>query len=156
MRRRAGLIPAAALVFTVACGQTDAGITTDVKTSLAADEAVSAFEIDVDTQEGVVTLTGDVESPTAKAQAVQIARMTEGVIDVVDNLRIEGAAATTGFDADPSVGDRIESGARDAADAVGDAASDAADAARRGAGEVAEGAERVGSEIQDSVTDENR
>lgn len=155
MRRSAGLIPAAALIFTVACGQTDAGITTDVKASLAADESVSAFEIDVDTQEGVVTLTGEVEDALAKEQAVQLARNTDGVVDVVDNLRIEGAAATTGI-GDTDIGGTIESGAREAGDAVGDAAEEAGDAAERGAEEAGEGAERLGSDIRDSTTDENR
>lgn len=150
MRKRAGLISAVALVFTVACGETDAGITTEVKANLAADESVSAFEIDVDTQEGVVTLTGEVESAAARQQAVQIARTTEGVRDVIDNLRLEGAEATSGF------GDTIESGARDAAGAAGDAARDAGDAVREGAREAGEGAERIGSEIEDAVTDDNR
>lgn len=145
MRKGAGLIAAASLVFTVACGQTDAGSTTDVKASLAADETVSAFAIDVDTQEGVVTLTGEVESPVAKDQAVQIARMTDGVRDVVDNLRIEGSTATTGF------GDPIESGSRDAADRIGDAVDDAGNAIREGAEDAAEGAERLGDDIREGV-----
>ena len=49
-------------VFTVACAQTDAGITTNVKTKMAADDTVKAYQIDVDTRNGVVTLSGAVEN----------------------------------------------------------------------------------------------
>lgn len=141
MSKRAGLISAVALVFTVACGETDAGITTEVKANLAADETVSAFEIDVDTQEGIVTLTGEVESAAARQQAVQIARSTEGVTDVIDNLRIEGAAATSGFGG--------------VTDAAREGAQDIGDAAREGAQDAAEGAKRIGSEVEDAVTDDD-
>src|SRR5688500_2662173 len=92
----AALIAAAGLVFSVACAQTDAGITTNVKTKLAADDTVKAFEVNVTTQNGVVTLSGDVESAAAKERAIQIARGTDGVRDVIDQIRIGAAAATTG------------------------------------------------------------
>ena len=49
----------AAAIMTVACAQTDAGITTNVKTKLAADDTVKAYQVDVDTRNGVVTLSGD-------------------------------------------------------------------------------------------------
>src|SRR5687767_1003171 len=82
LKRCASLVAAAGLVFTVACAQTDAGITTNVKTKMAADDTVKAYQIDVDTANGVVTLTGAVDSPAAKEQAVVIARGTDGVRDV--------------------------------------------------------------------------
>src|SRR2546429_6537510 len=78
------LCSAAGLVMTVACSQTDPGITTAVKTKFAADDTVKAYQIDVDTSKGVVTLTGTVEVPAAKEQAVLIARRTDGVKDVID------------------------------------------------------------------------
>ena len=149
MKQHAGLAALAALVFTVACGGADSGITTDVKTSLAADEVVSAYQIDVDTDDGVVTLTGTVDSSAAKMQAVQIAQMTSVVREVVDHLEVD-AAATTGFDTD--LDDRVEQGARDAAGAVGDAAREVGEAAREGAEAAAEGAKEVGSDIRDAVT----
>ena len=132
MKRLAGLIPMAALVFTIACGQTDAGITTDVTTSLAADEAVSAFDVNVDTNEGVVTLTGTVPSMAAKDRAVEIARSSDGVVDVIDNLRVGETEATTGVDADidTNIDDRAREGARDAGDAIRDGAEATGDAIR--------------------------
>jgi hypothetical protein len=145
MKKLAGLIPMAALVFTIACGQTDAGITTDVTTSLAADEAVSAFDVNVDTNDGVVTLTGTVPSMAAKDRAVEIARSSDGVRDVVDNLRIGETEATTGVgvDSDIDIDDRVREGARDAGDAVRDGAEATGDAIRD-----------AGEATRDAVTDD--
>jgi hypothetical protein len=39
-----------AAVIAVACGQTDAGITTAVKSKFAADDTVKAYQIDVTTE----------------------------------------------------------------------------------------------------------
>jgi hyperosmotically inducible protein len=95
----AALVGVAAL--TVACAQTDAGITTNVKSKMAADDSVKALEINVDTRNGVVTLTGDVDSAIAKERAVQIARTTDGVREVVDNITVTESAPTGGlFDRD--------------------------------------------------------
>ena len=83
----------AAVALAVACAQTDAGITSKVKSKLAADDTVKAYQIDVDTKEKVVTLSGNVDSQAAKDQAVSIARGTEGVSDVVDNITVAGGSA---------------------------------------------------------------
>lgn len=45
-------------IFAIGCAQSDAGITTSVKSQLAADDVVKARRIDVDTRDRVVTLTG--------------------------------------------------------------------------------------------------
>jgi len=130
MKKLAGLITAAGLVFTVACGQTDAGITTSVKSKLAADDMVKAYQVDVDTNNKVVTLRGEVETTAQKEHAVMVARNTAGVRDVIDQLRVNPTAATTGIDDlgndrdDPNLGDRIESGAERTGDAVGDVVGD--------------------------------
>lgn len=83
----------AAVAFAAACAQTDAGITTKVKAKLAADDTVKAYQIDVDTRDKVVTLSGNVDNQAAKDQAVALARGTEGVADVVDNITVAGGAA---------------------------------------------------------------
>lgn len=96
-KRITSLLGILALVaFAVACAQTDAGITTKVKTKLAADDTVKAYQIDVDTKDKVVTLSGSVDNQAAKDQAVALARGTEGVADVVDNITVSGAAAMPG------------------------------------------------------------
>ncbi len=66
----------------------DAAITASVKTKLAADPDVAAINIDVDTNEGVVTLSGRVESQFQKDEAGRIARATDGVRSVINNLTV--------------------------------------------------------------------
>jgi hypothetical protein len=166
MKRFTGLAAAVGLVFTVACGQTDAGITTSVKTKLAADEAVKAYQVDVETANQVVTLRGDVETVAQKEQAVRLARETDGVRDVIDQLRVNPTAATSGFgdpdvdrDPDVDVDDDLESETREDTDTAGDAARRGANRmkedARKGADAVVEGAKKVGSEVKDAVTDDD-
>src|SRR5262245_57989514 len=80
-------------VMTVACGQTDTGISTSIKSKFAADDVVKASQIDVDTKDKVVTLTGTVDSEIAKNRAVDIARATKGVTRVTDNLMVRDTTA---------------------------------------------------------------
>jgi hyperosmotically inducible protein len=120
----------AAALFVVACAQTDAGVTTKVKSKFASDDVVKAYQIDVGTMDHVVKLSGQVENQAAKERAVTLARGTDGVQDVVDNLRVgEGNAAlpgehpTTGTS---GVGDKAAELGRDAGNAVSDTAITAA------------------------------
>lgn len=98
------------LTFTTACAQSDAGITTSVKARLAADDTVKARNINVDTKDRIVTLTGKVQDQQEKTKAVEIARATRGVADVVDSLSIAPetqTAPTTGrFGETPGTIDR--------------------------------------------------
>lgn len=61
---------------------TDTWITTKVKSSLLADSDVSGLDISVETVNGVVTLTGQVDQQTQITEATRIAREIEGVTDV--------------------------------------------------------------------------
>ena len=60
----------------------DTWITTKVKSSLLADSDVSGLDIEVETVNGVVTLSGDVEQQAQIEHATRIAREIEGVTDV--------------------------------------------------------------------------
>jgi hyperosmotically inducible periplasmic protein len=64
----------------------DAAITGSVKTALIAEPNLSALKIDVDTMNGVVTLTGTVDNNDQKSRAVSIAQGISGVSSVKDNL----------------------------------------------------------------------
>ena len=87
-------------VLLAGCSQSDSGITASVKSKLIADELVKARTINVDTQDKVVTLTGTVQSPIEESHAIEIARNTNGVEEVVDKMSVAsaepGAAPTTG------------------------------------------------------------
>ena len=66
----------------------DAAITTKVKAKLAADGDINPFNIDVDTNEGVVTLQGRVAKEEARTKAEQLARETEGVRRVINLVKV--------------------------------------------------------------------
>ncbi len=67
---------------------TEGSLTAKIKAKMALDDTVKALSIDVDTRDGVVTLTGSVHSVTERTRAVQLARETDGVTSVVDRLVI--------------------------------------------------------------------
>lgn len=66
----------------------DATITTRVKAQLTDDETVRARDIDVDTLDGVVTLSGRVRTDEESAQAEELAREVEGVREVQNLLEV--------------------------------------------------------------------
>lgn len=75
----------------------DGWITTKVEAKFFTSPEVKGREIDVSTENGIVTLAGEVEGEQTKQQALALARDTEGVRQVRDELRVSGAvAATTG------------------------------------------------------------
>lgn len=70
----------------------DGSITASIKSRLLADRYVKGFDIDVDTYQGAVTLTGDVPSYVARDQALRIAGSVDGVGSVVDKITVNGKA----------------------------------------------------------------
>jgi len=93
MRFRMLVGACAVALATVGCAQTDAGITTNVKSKLVADDLVKARQINVDTQDKVVTLTGEVRTEAEESRALEIARATDGVRDVIDQINVVPEAA---------------------------------------------------------------
>ncbi|HKO87594.1 MAG TPA: BON domain-containing protein [Burkholderiales bacterium] len=67
----------------------DAAITAKVKSALANDPLVKAYQINVDTFKKVVTLTGTVDSQGAFQRAMELARDTSGVLSVKNNLYLK-------------------------------------------------------------------
>lgn len=67
---------------------TDAWITTKVKWFFVGEEALKDSNIDVDTKDHVVTLSGTVPSQAGRTRAVALAKSTEGVKNVVDRMTI--------------------------------------------------------------------
>jgi hyperosmotically inducible protein len=106
---------AAALLLAVACAQSDIGITTKVKAKLAADSSVKASQIHVETKDKVVTLSGTVDDDAARTEAAALARGTEGVTDVVDNMTVSQAAAPQSAEGGSTVGRKMDDAAITAA-----------------------------------------
>ncbi|MCB1692904.1 MAG: BON domain-containing protein [Pseudomonadales bacterium] len=67
----------------------DVTLTARVKSKLMLNHNVRARDIDVDTDGAVVTLTGAVRSPQERDLAVQIAKNTDAVKDVLNKLEIQ-------------------------------------------------------------------
>lgn len=66
----------------------DSAITAAVKAKLLADSQVAGLNIDVNTNEGVVTLMGRVETAAESRHAAEIAADTDGVRRVINNLSV--------------------------------------------------------------------
>jgi hyperosmotically inducible protein len=67
----------------------DGALTAKIKSKMALDDLVRARDVGVSTQAGVVTLKGTVRSATEHERAVQLAKETAGVKQVVDRLTVE-------------------------------------------------------------------
>jgi len=90
----------ALLIVTAGCGAAtgrtgvnrafdDATITTRVKTALINAPLDNIARIDVETRQGVVTLSGRVSSRDEEAKAIALARTVKGVADVKSALQIQ-------------------------------------------------------------------
>lgn len=67
----------------------DAGITAAVVAKLAADPALHALRINVNTAAGRVSLSGDAPDVASRDRAAQLARSVDGVTDVDNQLTIQ-------------------------------------------------------------------
>lgn len=93
------------VIGTIGCASTrsagtqfdDSTISSKVKAKIAADPSLNPFEIDVDTKDRVVRLSGTVESTADRAEAERIARRTDGVTGVRNDITI----------GDPTLGENI-------------------------------------------------
>lgn len=75
----------------IADATNDARITAEVKSQLGADPQLSALRIDVDTSNGVVTLSGPAPDEAARSRATQLAAAPQGVMRVENHLTIRGS-----------------------------------------------------------------
>ena len=114
---------------------TDAAITSAVKTKLLGDPDVKGLNIDVDTTNGVVTLTGVVHTAAERTEALRLARDTKGVKNVKNNLKLEPrragddtATATTGrTDKDDKLKVEVKDDTKESAAKVKDASKTGAE-----------------------------
>jgi hyperosmotically inducible protein len=71
----------------------DTAITASVKSQLATDIELSTITgIEVNTTNGVVTLSGQVSSDAAKRRAGEIADNVDGVVRVTNNIEVSGSS----------------------------------------------------------------
>lgn len=83
-------------------GRIDIAITTSIQAKLFQDPSLKMQDIQVSTQNGVVTLTGTVETQDQQAAVDRIASMEPGVVKVIDSLSIGESASTPPADVESS------------------------------------------------------
>jgi osmotically-inducible protein OsmY len=107
---------------TAAQATTDAAITASVKTRLLADERTKGFDINVDTYNGVVSLTGGADSMADKMAATEVVGQVEDVVRIENKLTIAGEGTEARQDANTAT---ASGEVREAADEAGDEIDDA-------------------------------
>jgi hyperosmotically inducible protein len=102
------LAAVAACILLAGCAS-DQALEAKVKSKMAADSQVNASEITVTVKDQVVTLRGNLDSATAKEKALQLARETNGVKNVIDEIAVK-TAETTGDapDSGRSLGEKVD------------------------------------------------
>ncbi|HWU85535.1 MAG TPA: BON domain-containing protein [Rhodocyclaceae bacterium] len=74
----------------------DAAVTTRVKVALLSDNLLSAFEVKVSTQSGIVTLSGEVDKAETIQRAIKVASAIPGVKAINTHLMVKVASFTVG------------------------------------------------------------
>jgi len=102
---------------------TDGWITMKVHSQFIPENALEGSDIDVDTNNGVVTLNGTVATEAGRARAVAIAKATDGVKNVTDKLRVApaGSTASAARSEGRKAGEEAREAGREAAGAARDA-----------------------------------
>jgi hyperosmotically inducible periplasmic protein len=67
----------------------DGALTAKIKSKMALDDSVKALNIHVDTTNGIVTVSGTARTPAEHQRALQLAKETNGVREVVDRLVVK-------------------------------------------------------------------
>jgi hyperosmotically inducible protein len=87
-RYRSCIAPLLAIALCAACGRSNVAISAKITAKMALDTTLKEYPIAVTTNDGVVTLTGNIDSAEAKARALALAKETAGVIEVRDMIEV--------------------------------------------------------------------
>ena len=82
--------PAPAAEAASAAQTQDATLATQIESKLGADGQLKAATIEVTAKDGVVLLEGTAPTVAVKQRALSVARATQGVLQVVDRIKIGG------------------------------------------------------------------
>ena len=112
-RKSVQLITTAVAVYLAALlgacnkGPDDPALTSSVKSQLSTQSPALASMVNVETKDGVVTLTGTVDNEAAKNQAEQAAKGIANVKSVVNNLSVKPPIVVS---EDPKIKSAVEAG----------------------------------------------
>lgn len=87
----------------------DSEIKADVETALLWDPATDSYKVNVSVNNGVVTLTGKVESWAEKQLSEQVTKSVRGIKDIKNNIEIVYAAKRSDLEIKPEIESRLES-----------------------------------------------
>ena len=73
----------------------DTGITTKVKAKLTTDSVKNLVKVHVETKDGIVHLAGTVPTEADKAEAERLARGTDGVKEVMNELTVSSSPSAS-------------------------------------------------------------
>jgi hyperosmotically inducible protein len=73
----------------MAANAADAALTLKVSAALMADTSLKIMKVDVDTKDGLVTLTGAAPDADVREQATALVKAIDGVKDVDNQLRVQ-------------------------------------------------------------------
>jgi len=104
------LVLAVGLILTGCKGTSaDSTISSNVKSQLSKDSILKDSNLAVDTEDGVVTISGTLKSESERSRAVELARQTDGVTRVIDKLEVN-SETTEGSSTQPPSGKENKDG----------------------------------------------
>lgn len=103
-----GLLGCASSMVSSDTRHSDSGITSVVEASLEANDKVKARQVDIETREGTVYLTGVVDTEEARREAGRVAWRTEGVSGVMNDLTVGERTAGSWID-DVMISSKVKS-----------------------------------------------
>jgi hyperosmotically inducible periplasmic protein len=83
-----GVAGCASTMVAPATQHADSGITSVIEASLDANDGVKGRQVEISTREGIVYLTGVVDTEEARREAGRVAWRTEGVTGVINELTV--------------------------------------------------------------------
>jgi osmotically-inducible protein OsmY len=142
----ASINTAAAQTSSAAIQLDDDTIESNVEAVLEKDSVLAPRDIDVESKNGVVTLTGKVRTVTDKERAGSLAKIT-GVNRVVNNIEVDPNVDRSKADA---AADKTKAGLNKAVDATATAGKKTADATKKGVAETEKGLGKAGEKMTDA------
>ncbi len=105
--RERGLAGASGELGSIGRRLRDAKVSTSVRAALGVNRELAAYDLSVSTEDGVVTLRGNVPDAALRARAERLAAAVPGVRQVVDHVRVSAEARATATP-DRSLGESLD------------------------------------------------
>jgi len=125
----------------------DSALESQITASLKNNSVLAPRDIDVDADNGVVTLSGTVRTETERASAGRLAQVT-GVTRVINNIEVNPKVDESKLD---HAAGKTKSGVNKAVDATSKAASKTKEGVKKGVGKTEEGVGKAADKTSDAV-----